>query len=573
MQQDDRAIPINSKRAESEAVDRSRSSDGGSPLSTPFNWLLAFPRWLYRFYRRRLSTQLIVSHVLVVLLTAGLLAVLLMSAIGYSAGPFGNSTPMLDELSSTSASLAGQAVAYFPSLERGPSDAGYQIYQSRLQALVANSTPQPAEADHSGTIKRVLVVSPTGTILAGAGSDVVPGEAVQSLKARSSVLTEVVIRAVQLQGAKTKFGSVRVYDNDGSSAVAAYPVMSLNGTFLGVVGVEDQLVRPAILSHRDLALAAAGTFLVAIILLSIPALLISIPVGVWRAKVVSRRVERLALAADAMAQGDLTHQVEIDGSDEIARLGERFNMMSASLREADESRRAFVSNVSHDLRTPLAIIQGNVERLIDDTGGANEHGTSLGELESIRTEVETLNQLVGDLFTLARLDEAVLKVQPKPLAIVPLMREVVDGIKSIARARQQVSIEVARAGITDEPLPKVLADELRVRQILANLVYNSLRHTPEGGVILLSARAIENAVEISVADTGVGIAPDELPNVFDRNYRAANHTGLGYRDGGGLGLAIVKQLVEAQRGTISVESRPGEGSNFTFTLPAAPLVK
>ncbi|HLI50255.1 MAG TPA: HAMP domain-containing sensor histidine kinase, partial [Thermomicrobiaceae bacterium] len=326
-------------------------------------------------------------------------------------------------------------------------------------------------------------------------------------------------------------------------------------------------------SIHHLALAAAATFLVAILLLSIPALLISIPVGVWRAKAVSRRVERLARAADAMAQGDLTQQVDVAGADEIARLGDRFNMMSASLREADESRRAFVSNVSHDLRTPLAIIQGNVERLIDQVQREGSGSSSVARLESIQTEVGTLDHLVGDLFTLARLDEAVLKVQPKPMTLLPVIREVVDGIKAIARAQQQVSIEIARTEMFVEPLPAVLADELRVRQILANLIYNSLRHTPEGGVILVGAQALGDVVEVSVTDTGVGIAPEELPNVFDRNYRATNHSGFGYREGGGLGLAIVKQLVEAQHGQIQVESCPGEGSVFRFTLPVEPTAR
>lgn len=569
MQHDERAASFERSIDASTTSRRAETKDRNSLLATAIGWPLAVPRWVVRFYRRRLSAQLILSHVVVVLLTAGLIAVLLVIAIGNAAGPFGNSTPLLDELSSTAASLAGQTASLYPALSRGPDDPEFQELQRNMQSLVAASTPSPGEPAGSGTIERVLVVSSSGIIIAGSGAGVVPGKSVQSLQPYSSVLTKVVRRAVQLQGAKTKFGTVRVYDNDASSAVAAYPIVSLSGQFLGVAGVEDRLI-PVTVSLHHLALAAAATFLVAILLLSIPALLVSIPIGVWRAKAVSRRVERLAQAADAMAQGDLTQQVEVKGADEIARLGDRFNTMSASLREADESRRAFVSNVSHDLRTPLAIIQGNVERLIDQAHQVKSDTTSTARLESIQTEVETLDHLVGDLFTLARLDEAVLKVQSKPMALLPVIREVVDGIKTIARAQQQVSIEIARTEMFIEPLPTVLADELRVRQILANLIYNSLRHTPEGGVIIVSARAAGGFAEVSVTDTGVGIAPEELPNVFDRNYRATNHAGFGYREGGGLGLAIVKQLVEAQHGRITVESRPGEGSVFSFTLPVEP---
>lgn len=564
-----RSSPGEGPNAAPASRDPSRTQPGATLFSAFLDGLLALPRWLYRSYRRRLSVQLIVSHALVVLLTAGLLIALIVVALGYSAGPFGDSTPLIDQLSSTSASLAGQAAAQFPALERGPRDPGYRAYTGGLQAVVAGSHPRPGAPNQSGTIERVVVAAAGGTILTGVGQGVASGQPIQTLDASSGVLSAVMKRALQLRGRVTSFGSVRVYDSGPSSAVAAYPVTSLDGRFLGVVGVEEQLVRSPILSHHNLALAVAGTFLIGMILLSIPAILISIPFGVWRAKVVSRRVERLALAADAMAQGDLTHEVDIEGTDEIARLGDRFNMMRSSLSEADESRRAFVSNVSHDLRTPLAIIQGNVERLIDRTEAVSHDPAPLADLDSIRTEVETLDHLVGDLFTLARLDEAVLSVQPKPIAVGPIMREVVDGIKTIARTRQGVSIDVMPGVGWAEPLPKIMADELRVRQILANLVYNALRHTPEGGVILLNAQLNGSDVEISVTDTGVGIMPEELPRVFDRNFRATNHSGLGYREGGGLGLAIVKQLVEAQHGEIRVESQPGEGTTFHFTLPAA----
>src|SRR5579875_703004 len=190
MQPDERAAPLEYPAKVSRRLTSASTGALQRSLTIIFRWLLAVPRWLVRFYRRRLSAQLIASHVAVVLLTAGLIAVLLVIAIGNSAGPFGNSTPLIDQLSSTSALLAGQAAGQFPALQRGPSDPNYQLLQRNIQSLAAVSQPAPGEPAQSGSIERVLVVSAAGTILAGSGSGVVRGNPATSLEGVSSVFTK-----------------------------------------------------------------------------------------------------------------------------------------------------------------------------------------------------------------------------------------------------------------------------------------------------------------------------------------------------------------------------------------------
>src|SRR5690606_29398412 len=289
-----------------------------------------------------------------------------------------------------------------------------------------------------------------------------------------------------------------------------------------------------------------------------------------RARRVSKRVSHLAEAADAMAQGDLGRRVAVKGEDEIARLAERFNEMIASVDRTDRARKAFVANVSHDLRTPVAIVRGHIERLLASRG-ADPISGSLGELDDEETrslavvhqEVLTLERLINDLFTLARIEEATLRIEPAPVAIDEVARAAVEGVRPMAWEQRKVAVEA----MLPPGLPPVLADRTRLQQIFGDLLYNALRHTTEGGLIVVGAEQRDGVVEVSVRDTGGGIPEEELDAVFQRHYRLGD--GAGFGESSGLGLAIVKQLVEAQDGSICVESVPGEGTVFRFTLPVA----
>jgi signal transduction histidine kinase len=238
-----------------------------------------------------------------------------------------------------------------------------------------------------------------------------------------------------------------------------------------------------------------------------------------------------------------------------------------------------IANVSHDLRTPLASLTAYLESL-------ETHPDRLADyLPVLRDETGRLARLVDDLFALARLDAGELELHLGSVELKPLIGKIVAGCAPLAWDSRRVVVEAdlpdgpfdrLRAGSSagsGQALPPVLADSQRVAQILDNLLTNALRHTPEGGVITISARQVPGTsevpgtwVEIRVTDTGIGIAPEDLPHVFERFYRADPARSGG---GAGLGLAIVKGLVEAQGGQVGVESTPGQGASFWFTLPQA----
>ncbi|MDP9365533.1 MAG: HAMP domain-containing protein, partial [Chloroflexota bacterium] len=188
----------------------------------------------------------------------------------------------------------------------------------------------------------------------------------------------------------------------------------------------------------------------------------------------------------------LDQRVDAAGADEVGRLGERFNLMTERLAAADRSRKAFVANVSHELRTPVAIIQGHAERLLVreavPAGGngrarataspaAPDEPTTAAALAVIHQETVTLSRLIDDLFTLARLEEATLPVEPAPVCLDEVATEAVDGLRALAWDQRKVTIR----SMVQSAVPRALADRTRVRQILNNLLHNALRHTPEGG--------------------------------------------------------------------------------------------
>jgi signal transduction histidine kinase len=288
------------------------------------------------------------------------------------------------------------------------------------------------------------------------------------------------------------------------------------------------------------------------------------------------RLERLSRAADAVANGDLSQRVEPGPPDEVGRLAERFNLMAERLQEsiaalevekrkAEDSlrtKRELVANVSHELRTPLASMRGHVESLAMAEGADPEQRRAY--LQVIEREADHLNRLIDDLFALSTTEAGALPLKLEPLPLNEVVAEVADSVAPLARQERQVTLVNGVAA----DVPPVLADRQRLSQVLGNLLRNALRYTPEGGLISLSAAGNNGRVEVSVADTGIGIPQDELPHVFERFYRAGPARDRASA-GAGLGLAIVRELVEAMGGEVSVESTEGEGSRFSFTLPVA----
>jgi signal transduction histidine kinase len=273
---------------------------------------------------------------------------------------------------------------------------------------------------------------------------------------------------------------------------------------------------------------------------------------------VARAVRRAAVpvgelieASGRVEAGDFSTRVPERGPREVRHLARAFNSMSARLEELEQQRQSSLADVSHELRTPLAVIQGNVEALIDGVYPADaEH------LERILEATGDLERLIEDLRTLSLAEAKRLILHREPTDLATLLPEVAAGYGSQAeRTGVQLGVSVA------DGVPVMDADPSRLREIVANLLANALRHTPSGGSVDLAARLVGEQVEVTVRDTGSGMEPDEVDRIFERFYRSPDSPGSG------LGLSIARDLVQALGGTITAASEPGEGTTIRFTLP------
>jgi signal transduction histidine kinase len=288
----------------------------------------------------------------------------------------------------------------------------------------------------------------------------------------------------------------------------------------------------------------------------------------------TRRLERLAEATDAIAGGDLTRRVKVETVDELGRLSTGFNAMAGRLEEREialkaekerveqllQANRRLVADVSHELRTPLTTLRGYIEVL------ESEHGDQIPErdLRVIQGEIARLTSLIEDLFTLARAEAHQLPLTIEPVDATALVSRLADSLAPLARRDRQIEIVTA----LPPNLPRVKADRVRLEQVVLNLMQNALRYTLPGGIIAVEGRADDGVVTLSVDDTGVGIPPEELEMVFERFYRS-DQSRARESGGAGIGLALVKELVGAMDGKVWVQSTPGRGSRFSVALPQA----
>jgi two-component system sensor histidine kinase BaeS len=294
----------------------------------------------------------------------------------------------------------------------------------------------------------------------------------------------------------------------------------------------------------------------ALLLASGGALLVAVLVGVLLARTLTRPLQALTHATHRMAGGEMGLEVAVRSSDEIGELATAFNQMSRELARSIQVRRQMTADIAHELRTPLTVIAGYIESMADGVLAPTPE-----RLAVIYAEIEHLQHLVGDLRTLSQADAGELTLHKQPVAPEEL----------IQRAQAAFELRAEQKGITlevqpDRQAPPVVVDEIRMTQVLSNLLSNALRYTPAGGRIVLGATARGDGVDLSVHDTGQGIPPADLPFVFNRFYRADKSRTD--ESESGLGLAIVKALVEAHGGTIEALSELGRGTTMRIHLPA-----
>ena len=286
------------------------------------------------------------------------------------------------------------------------------------------------------------------------------------------------------------------------------------------------------------------------------AIAVALLVTYFLSRRISAPVKALTLAARRLGQGDLSQRVQSEDKSELGELAQAFNTMAENLERSEQLRRNMIADIAHELRTPLSNLKGYVEAIRD--------GMVKPEPDAIRSldeEAMMLSQLVNDLQELSLAEAGELKLDCQKENIIKLLKQIA-GVKQSQAAAKGISLSAD----LPKKLPRVNIDSRRISQVLLNLIDNAITHTPQGGIITITARKLDNWVEIGVEDTGEGIPAEHLPNVFERFYRVdksrARATG-----GTGLGLAIARSLIEAHGGKIEVQSEEGKGSHFAFTIP------
>jgi two-component system OmpR family sensor kinase len=335
-----------------------------------------------------------------------------------------------------------------------------------------------------------------------------------------------------------------------SSLLAQGVPLSVNGQPTGTL----LNVRPAEMVLDPQGQAFLSQVRASLVWAALLAAALSLVLGILISRLLTAPLDRLTRAAQAVAGGDLSQRVDIRSHDEIGELSLAFNGMTASLAEAETLRKNLMADVAHELRTPLTVVQGNLQAILDGV-----YPLEMAQVASLYDETRLLTRLVDDLHDLALADAGQLRLERGPVDLSELARTAVDYFAPAASA-----VGVVLELDAQDDLPPVDGDAGRLAQVLRNLLANALRHTPPGGRVIVRLDRAGALARLQVADTGSGIAPEDLPHVFDRFYRGENR---GRAGGAGLGLAIARQLVAAHDGQIEVASPPGAGTTFTITLP------
>ena len=293
-------------------------------------------------------------------------------------------------------------------------------------------------------------------------------------------------------------------------------------------------------------------------------LLVGLGISYLLARSITVPLRNLSRATEQIEQGNFNQKVLVDKDDEIGHLATVFNSMAETLATNNNMRRQLFANIAHELRTPLAIIQGNLEGMVD---GVIE--PSKEQLSSLHEEAVRLNRLIRDLRDLSLAEVRQLNLEKAPTDINQLVIRTMYMLKPMSDAKK-IRMECALA----EGLPEIEVDSDRISQVFYNIIVNAIRYSPERGIVkvttALTSEEGKKYLKISFTDGGLGIPPEDLPYIFEHFYRGDKS-----RDrksgGSGIGLAIVKQLVEIHGGQVMVTSKLGEGSTFTVLLPVALL--
>ncbi len=419
--------------------------------------------------------------------------------------------------------LPGQA-------QSAPSEQNTEVQARKLIGNIMNTEAEVLEA-------KLLLVGPTGQVVEESAGKPVFGNRVIQLPEGIFSETGPVVVERYFPGLRKDY------------LFATAPTALAKGQLGYLAAIKNiEPVRPV-----------AGSLVAYVALAGLIALALTMALAFYLSSAISRPVREVTEAAQRMAAGDYDQEVEVRGSDETAELAHDFNVMSERVRTAYELQRDFVGNVSHELRTPLTSIEGFSQALLDGVSRSPEEQRR--SLEIINQESKRLNRLLGDLLLLSQIDAGELTAEKEPVDLVDMLRK----LESMYSGRAESMGVTLRVDAPGRPL-SLFTDSDRLERILTNLLDNALKYTGEGGTVALSAAAQDGFARISVADTGPGIPPEQLPLIFERFHRV-DRSRAKKLGGSGLGLSICKELVETLGGTIRVQSLVGQGTTFTVTLP------
>lgn len=315
-------------------------------------------------------------------------------------------------------------------------------------------------------------------------------------------------------------------------------------------------------THYPVAWRVVVGILYPVAIISIFLGLLTLIIGLLLVRRVITPLAEVIAAARAVAEGDLSRRVQVQGPDDLRALSDSFNHMAEALQRNEQERRNLLADVAHELRTPLTVIRGRLEGILDGVYAADET-----HIAPALEETYILERLVDDLRLLTLAEAGQLHFDLKAVSLGDLAGCTIEMFAPQAAESQIVLDLQANPG-----LPLVQADPQRVEQVVGNLLNNALSFTPTGGKITIQVDAVAEGVELSVRDSGSGVPEADLPLIFDRFWRAEKSRSRAY-GGSGLGLAIARQMIEAQGGKMFAENAPEGGLRVGFVLPRAPKVK
>ena len=331
----------------------------------------------------------------------------------------------------------------------------------------------------------------------------------------------------------------------GCFASALFAAERRVGALVMIVSVQDTV--DSLLVMRDQMLRIFSIALVVVLILS-----------AFISRIVTKPVKELSAGIERMSAGDYQHRVHVPGKGEMAQLAAAFNQMSEQVHNLDEARNQFVSNASHELKTPMATIKILVESMLYQEDMPAELRSEF--LTDINKEIDRLSSVVSDLLTLVHIDSHKLRLRREQMIFADTVRESAKRLMPLAGKRgQELTVEIS------DPC-EMMADPGKLAQVCYNIIENAIKYTPDGGKISVTLHRMGRDAVLEIADTGVGIPQEDVAHVFDRFYRVdkarSRDTG-----GTGLGLSIVQQIVRLHAGSVTVTSEQGKGTTFTVQLP------